>query len=79
MFLNGLESREYGRMDPILWIRERNILVQTEWPTIVGEIKSSYNICGERGPRGRRDGSLRSYSRLSLPGIAGIIWLGPLW
>jgi hypothetical protein len=41
--------------------RERTIL--TERLPLVGEVIA--NFCGERVPRGQRDGSLRSYSRFS--------------
>jgi hypothetical protein len=39
--------------------------VPTERPPLVGEV--SANVCGWRVPRGRRDGSLRPYFRLSRP------------
>jgi hypothetical protein len=41
------------------WVRERTI--PTEPLPLVGEV--SANFCGERLPRGQRNGSLRPYSR----------------
>jgi hypothetical protein len=45
----------------MVWVRERTI--PTERPPLVGEAIA--NFCGERVPRGQRDGSLRPYSRFS--------------
>jgi hypothetical protein len=42
-------------------VRERTI--PTERPPLVGEVIA--NFCGERVPRGQRDGSLRPYSQIS--------------
>jgi hypothetical protein len=44
-------------------VRERTI--PTERSPLVGEV--SANFCGQKVPRGQRDGSLLSYSRLSRP------------
>jgi hypothetical protein len=69
----GLESRDYGRrefaamttrhpkLNSMVLVRERTI--PTERPPLVGEVIA--NLCGERVPRGQRDGSLRPYSRVS--------------
>jgi hypothetical protein len=45
----------------MVWVRERTI--PTERPPLVGEVIA--NFCGQRAPRGQRDGFLRPYSRLS--------------
>jgi hypothetical protein len=45
----------------MVWVRERTI--PTERPPLVGEVIT--NFCGQRVPRGERDGYLRPYSRLS--------------
>jgi hypothetical protein len=42
----------------MVWVRERTI--PTERPPLVGEAIA--NLCGERMPRGQRNGSLRPYS-----------------
>jgi hypothetical protein len=44
-------------------VRERTI--QTELPPLIGEV--SANVCGYKMSRGKRDGSLRPYSRFSRP------------
>jgi hypothetical protein len=49
------------KVNSVAWVRERTI--PTELPTLIGEI--SANFCGYRVPRCRRDGSLRTYSRIS--------------
>jgi hypothetical protein len=45
----------------MVWVRERTI--PTERPPLVGKVIA--NFCGQRVPRGQRDGSLRPYSRFS--------------
>jgi hypothetical protein len=44
-------------------VREQTIL--TKQPPLDGEV--SANFCGQREPRGQRDGSIQAYSRLSKP------------
>jgi hypothetical protein len=51
------------KLNSVAWVRERTI--PTEWPPLVVEV--SANFCGKRMPRGQRDGSLQTYSRLSRP------------
>jgi hypothetical protein len=53
----------------VAWVRERTI--PTERPPLVGEV--SANICGWRMPRGKHDGSLRPYSRISRPVAPGTL------
>jgi hypothetical protein len=50
-------------LNSVAWVCERTIL--TERPPLVGKV--SGNFCGQRVPRGQRDGSLQPYSRLSRP------------
>jgi hypothetical protein len=45
--------------------RVRELTIPTERPPLVGEV--SANFCGERVPRGQRDGSLWPCSRLPRP------------
>jgi hypothetical protein len=45
----------------MVWVRERT--TPTERPPLVGEVIA--NFCGERVPRGQRNGSLRPCSRFS--------------
>jgi hypothetical protein len=45
------------------WSESASELYTTERPPHVGEVIANY--CGERVPRGQRDGSLRPHSRLS--------------
>jgi hypothetical protein len=49
------------RLNPMVWVRERTI--PTERPQLVSEVIE--NFCGEKMPRGLRDGFLRPYSRFS--------------
>jgi hypothetical protein len=50
-------------INSVAWVCERTI--PTERPPLVGEV--SANLCGQRVPRGKRYGSLRSYSWFSRP------------
>jgi hypothetical protein len=59
-WLPELSSHCYKK-NSMVWVRERTI--PTERPPPVGEVIA--NFCGERVPRGQRDGSLRPYSRFS--------------
>jgi hypothetical protein len=45
----------------MVWVRERTI--PTKRPPLLGEMVA--NFCGQRVPRGQRDGSLQPYSRFS--------------
>jgi hypothetical protein len=49
------------KLNSMVWVRKRTI--PTERPRLVGEVIA--NFCGQRVPRGQRDGSLRPYSRFS--------------
>jgi hypothetical protein len=55
-------------VDQCLWIKKNSMIrvrertIPTEQPPLVGEAIA--NFCGEGVPRGQRDGSLRSYSRI---------------
>jgi hypothetical protein len=49
------------KKNSMVWVRERTIPI--ERPPLLGEVVA--NFCGERVPRGQRNGSLRPYSRFS--------------
>jgi hypothetical protein len=49
------------KLNSMVWIRERTI--PTERPPLVGEVIA--NLCGQRVPRGQRDGTLWPYSLFS--------------
>jgi hypothetical protein len=53
--------KKLKKLNSMFWVRERTI--PTERPPLVGEVIA--NFCGKRVPRGRRDGYLRPYSRIS--------------
>jgi hypothetical protein len=58
--LHGTKQKT-NKTNSMVWVRERTI--PTERPPLVGEVTA--NFCGQRVPRGQRDGFLWPYSRLS--------------
>jgi hypothetical protein len=63
MLLSPHQNADHNqnKQNSMVLVRERTI--QIERPPLVGEVIA--NFCGQRVPRGQRDGSLRPYFRFS--------------
>jgi hypothetical protein len=61
LYHTTIPTNKSKKINSMVWVRKRTI--PAEGPPLVSEVIA--NFCGQRVPRGQRDGFLRPYSRIS--------------